>query len=285
MSCHTCGYDKFIGVTGVTGWLSHESTVMYQDLLVFVKNTVSCTPVSVCSSFPLSSFILFFFLCPLLSPGLPPPLVYLHSAPAGSWVTFLEAALQVQLEWQPSRRWPTWECCGKKAFFLFVLMIYPLMSPGSWRVLSCDPCYRSLHLLKMPSFQGQDWASTFLEPHIQNFIWHFLLSEDMLPINQTFFQVPSLKMNETHQSLLYTNLLCTKATSAFHLLLSVRVCFPAIQWHWWLHPLWADSFTPGQCPCFTTPCPSLCGFFPALRVVGSGMTGTGTLEVSRGYGQ
>lgn len=58
----------------------------------------------------------------------------------------------------------------EEGFFLFILMIYPLMSPRSWRVLSCDPCYHSRHLLKMPSFQGQDWASTFLEPHIQNFI-------------------------------------------------------------------------------------------------------------------
>lgn len=54
------------------------------------------SPPRICLSF-LSSFAEF-----------PPPPAYLHSSPAGSWVTFLEAALQVQLEWQLSRRWPEW---------------------------------------------------------------------------------------------------------------------------------------------------------------------------------
>lgn len=107
--CRTC---PFLGLQAA---YQSKNTVMYQDLLLlktlwaelkWVSVLLSPFPPSFCFSFP----ILFFPW------ALPPPPVYLHSAPAGSWVTFLEAALQVQLEWQPSRRWPKWEFCGKKAF-------------------------------------------------------------------------------------------------------------------------------------------------------------------------
>lgn len=92
-----------------TQWCTKTCSYLLKILwaeLKWVSVLLSPFPPSFCFSFP----ILFFPWT------LPPPPVYLHSAPAGSWVTFLEAALQVQLEWQPSRRWPKWECCGKKAF-------------------------------------------------------------------------------------------------------------------------------------------------------------------------
>lgn len=65
--CCTC---PFLGLQAA---YQSENTVMYQDLLLLVKNTVSWTQMGVCSSFPLSSFILFFFSYPLLSLGSPSP--------------------------------------------------------------------------------------------------------------------------------------------------------------------------------------------------------------------
>lgn len=124
---HSIWIVPYLSLPRLTGSYWNEDTVIYQDLLLLVRNIVSYSPSSVCSSPPLSSLILFSFSYVLPSPGLPPPPVYLHSAPAGSWVTFLEAALEVQLEWQPSRRraregQSRAVRCGKKAFcfcFLF----------------------------------------------------------------------------------------------------------------------------------------------------------------------
>lgn len=82
--------------------------------IIFLKNIV-CKLFSN-GSFPFSHLLLgFVFLSVFLPVRLPPPAAHLHSSPAGSWVTFLEAALQVQLEWRLSRRWTEGECCRREA--------------------------------------------------------------------------------------------------------------------------------------------------------------------------
>lgn len=76
--------------------------------IIFLKNIMCKLFSNGSSPFPLSSSLLFFFL---------------SSSPTSSfaffsswlWVTFLEAALQAQLEWQLSRRWPEGECCRREA--------------------------------------------------------------------------------------------------------------------------------------------------------------------------
>lgn len=63
---------SYLSLSGITGCLPKwkHSDVPRPAL---VKNTVSWTQMGVCSSFPLSSFILFFFSYPLLSLGSPSP--------------------------------------------------------------------------------------------------------------------------------------------------------------------------------------------------------------------
>ena len=164
-------------------------------------------------------------------------------------------------------------------------MLCDLVSFESWRALSCDPCYHSWHLFKIRSIQGQGWAPTFLKTAHSGFYLAFLLSEDVLPINQTFPQVPSLKVNETHQSI---SLTYAPGQPPFSISYSVlRVSFVGRQWHWLLQPPWGwvlgslrDSVPVSEPRATHSAAAS-----PALWVVGAGKTGASTSEVSHGRDQ
>lgn len=150
---------------------------MYQDLLLIVKNTELSSNGYL---FFLSPFLLnFVFLFQSSSlPGSPSPTSlfafcsswFLSHFPGGSTSSPIRVAAE-----QETARMGVLEGTGFWALF-FILMIYSLMSLEGCRAVSCDPCSRSWHLLKVRSIQGQAWAPISLKTVHSAFYLPFFLS-------------------------------------------------------------------------------------------------------------